>query len=199
MQDAVGGVLYVGKAKSLRQRLGSYRVANPEQMPRRILRLVYRVESIVWEECADERAALAREAELLLALRPKFNRAGVWLPPLKYLTWRASGTGIELAVMDTLPDGWTSLGSFRSRQRALMQALARLAWCQMQPERGLLGMPCGWWRGHAGDSLNVPGDAAAFRQLLADLAEERNPVVLAAVFDQKALIRDVELLQGNLP
>ena len=38
MQDASGVVLYVGKAKSaksLRQRLGHYRVANPDRMGRR--------------------------------------------------------------------------------------------------------------------------------------------------------------------
>ena len=198
MQDAVGAVLYVGKAKSLRQRLGSYRVTNPEQMPRRILRLMYQVESIVWEECTDERAALAREAELLLHLRPKFNRAGVWLPPLKHLAWRASGAGIELAVTHSLLDGWTSLGSFRSRQRALMQALARLAWCRMQPERGLLGMPCGWWRGRAESSLRVPGDEGAFRELLAALAEEQPPIVAVSPFDQLALAEDIELLQGSL-
>ncbi len=199
MRGPADTILYVGKAKSLRHRLGSYRVANPERMSRRILRLVHRVESIVWEECADEAAALVREAELLLELRPKFNRAGVWQPPEKHVAWRTTGRGIELAVLPALSDGWTSLGAFRSRPRRLMQALARLAWCRMQPERGLLGLPCGWWRGRVGDLLRVPGDAGEFRQVLAALAEEENPIADASLFDQQALAEDIEFLQGNLP
>ena len=45
------GVLYVGKACNLRQRLSSYRVANPERLPRRIIRLLHQVRRIeldVW-------------------------------------------------------------------------------------------------------------------------------------------------------
>jgi hypothetical protein len=199
MRGREEAVLYVGKAKSLRHRLGSYRVANPERMPRRILRLLHRVESIVWEECADEAAALAREAALLLELRPRFNRAGVWHPPEKHVAWRPFGQGIELAVLPSATEGWSSLGAFRSRPRRLMQALARLAWCRMQPERGVLGLPFGWWRGRDEDKLRLPGDAALFQQLLAELAEERNPVAHASLFDQQALAEDIEILQGNLP
>jgi excinuclease UvrABC nuclease subunit len=44
------GVLYVGKARNLRKRLASYRVANPERLPRRIIRLLYRVTRI---ECPE--------------------------------------------------------------------------------------------------------------------------------------------------
>ena len=78
MRDATGNVVYVGKAKNLRQRLGSYRVANPERMPRRHLRMVREVARIDFDFCHNESAALVREARLIRGLKPKFNRAGVW-------------------------------------------------------------------------------------------------------------------------
>ncbi len=70
------GVLYVGKAKNLRQRLASYRVANPERLPRRVIRLLYQVTRIEIDLCASEAAAQAREELLICVLGPKFNRAG---------------------------------------------------------------------------------------------------------------------------
>src|SRR5215212_8888373 len=76
MRDSSEAGLYVGKAKNLRQRLAHYRVANPDRLRRRHLRLLHAVRRIELEELFDEAAALAREAELLLKLRPRFNRAG---------------------------------------------------------------------------------------------------------------------------
>ncbi len=83
------GVLYVGKAKSLRRRLGSYRVANPERLSRRIIRLLYQVTRIEWDECPSEAAACHREELLIVTLQPKYNAAGkVWpvpdCAPVKY-------------------------------------------------------------------------------------------------------------------
>jgi excinuclease UvrABC nuclease subunit len=73
------GVLYVGKAKNLRKRLASYRVANPEKLPRRMIRLLNQVRRIEWDECADDSAARFREELLIGVLQPKFNVAGkVW-------------------------------------------------------------------------------------------------------------------------
>lgn len=73
------GVLYVGKARNLRQRLGNYRVTNPERMPRRIIRLLHQVRRIEWDECATEEAASEREEQLICVLEPKFNAVGkVW-------------------------------------------------------------------------------------------------------------------------
>ena len=73
------GVLYVGKARNLRKRLGSYRVANPERLPRRTIRLLHQVRRIEWDECPSEEAAGHREELLICVLAPKFNAAGkVW-------------------------------------------------------------------------------------------------------------------------
>jgi excinuclease UvrABC nuclease subunit len=73
------GVLYVGRARNLRRRLASYRVANPERMPRRMIRLLHSVTRIEYDECASEDAARAREELLICVLCPRFNRAGrVW-------------------------------------------------------------------------------------------------------------------------
>jgi predicted GIY-YIG superfamily endonuclease len=73
------GVLYVGSAKNLRRRLTSYRVANPERLSRRIVRLLHRVTRIEIDECSCDAAARAREELLICVLSPRFNRAGkVW-------------------------------------------------------------------------------------------------------------------------
>src|SRR5208282_3996019 len=65
MKDANGRVLYVGKAKDLKQRLNHYRVANPDRMARRHLRMVREVANIELQFCPNEAAALKHESRLL--------------------------------------------------------------------------------------------------------------------------------------
>ena len=96
---AAEGVLYVGKARNLRKRLGSYRVANPERLPRRIIRMLHQVRRIEWDECPTEEAARRREELLICVLAPKFNAAGkVWERRTKS------------------PGGWRIPGRFASNQ-----------------------------------------------------------------------------------
>jgi len=79
MCGASEGVLYVGKARNLRKRLAAYRVANPERVSRRIIRLLHQTRRIEWDECSSEEAALYREELLICVLAPKFNSVGkVW-------------------------------------------------------------------------------------------------------------------------
>jgi hypothetical protein len=75
MSDARERILYIGQSKNLRTRLAYYKNANPDRMPRRLVRLVHQVEAITWECCPTGAAARARELELLRTHRPKFNRA----------------------------------------------------------------------------------------------------------------------------
>lgn len=83
------GVLYVGKARNLRRRLSSYRVADPERMPRRMVRLLHQVTRIEWDLCPSETVARHREELLICVLNPKFNRAGrVWPSSSAWRNWQ---------------------------------------------------------------------------------------------------------------
>jgi excinuclease UvrABC nuclease subunit len=75
MRGSCERILYIGQSKNLRTRLAYYKNANPDRMPRRLVRLVHQVEEISWECTASAEAARARELELLQLHRPRFNRA----------------------------------------------------------------------------------------------------------------------------
>ena len=209
--DAHETVLYVGKAKNLRQRLGSYRVANPDRLPRRLVRLLSRAQRIEWEACADEAAALARESELLLALKPRFNRAGVWPAPPKFLAWRISEAGVELAVVKATTEGWELHGPLGGGVVPLRALLVRRLWCALHPAKGIGAMPAGWFAGSLPECVVVPwgvepppadisaslaalfaGDATGFVEWLT----ARTPPD-AHAFDRAALAADLESLTGG--
>lgn len=211
MRDANDTVLYVGKAANLRRRLGDYRVANPDHLKRRTLRLLTRVERITWEECPDEATALMREAELLLELKPRFNRAGVWRGPRRLLAWRPRADGLELAVLDpeqAAEGEWHLAGPFGARVRRLHRALVRLFWCRLNADAGLAAMPAGWWRGHHGLQVVLPGDDSGLvNELSAGLLRlvvegdatfflELPPV--AAAFERELREEDVERVTNHL-
>jgi hypothetical protein len=128
MLDPSGIVLYVGKAKNLRHRLTSYRVANPDRMPRRTLRLLSLVHRIELRPCPTETAALACEAGLLRSLKPKFNRAGTWPGPRRYLAWRRNELRIQLKVTESPDPEWRFHGPLGTMAFDLRAALARLLW-----------------------------------------------------------------------
>lgn len=167
MKDATDTALYVGKAKNLRKRLGSYRVANPDRMPRRHLRLLRAVERIEIQECADECAALQREAQLLRTLRPRFNRAGTWTAPPKLLAWKLSESALHIAVTAAPEAGWRTHGAPGARH--LRAALARLLWFALRPSQGSAQMPAGWFRGHYGDIVTLKFSPASHGEVSTQL------------------------------
>lgn len=156
MRDAADTVIYVGKALNLRKRLAAYRVANPDRLPRRHLRLLRSVARIELRECSSETAALATEAALLRSLRPRFNRAGAWPGTPRWLAWRRSGEGLELMVVTAVEPGWNAHGPMGLGAFALRAALARLLWFALHSRLGVGRMPEGWGGRWKGRSLTVP-------------------------------------------
>jgi len=70
--DSEGRVLYVGKARSLRQRLSSYFQDRANLAPRTVEMLEH-AESVTWTEVGSEVEALILEWSLIQAHRPRYN------------------------------------------------------------------------------------------------------------------------------
>jgi excinuclease ABC subunit C len=73
MKDAAGVVLYVGKAKNLRARVGSYFLKAAAEDPR-TARLVREIRDLDYLEAESEVHALLMEARLIKDILPKYNR-----------------------------------------------------------------------------------------------------------------------------
>ena len=71
-RDAEGRVLYVGKAKSLRNRLGSY-FGRREAMANRTVQMLDEATTVEWIQVANELEALMLEFNLIQEHRPRFN------------------------------------------------------------------------------------------------------------------------------
>lgn len=146
MRDEAETVLYVGKAKNLRKRLNQYRVANPDRVARRHLRLLRAVRRIDLERCNSEIEALSREAELLLNLRPKFNRVGTYRAPGRFLNWHVSHATVDLRLSNEPEEGFAS-HPLPKGGIYFHQALSRLLWLATHPRESAAKMPVGWIHG----------------------------------------------------
>jgi predicted GIY-YIG superfamily endonuclease len=207
MRDAADNVLYVGKARDLKQRLNNYRVANPDRMPRRHLRMVREVTRIEFQFCPNESAALQRESKLLRSLKPRFNRAGVWPGKPRFIAWRMNGEKLELGITEVPEPTWRRFGPLNGSARPLHHALARLLWLATN-SKSIVEIPAGWTHGrlpeivtlscgsHASDIL--AGLEHYFWQapenfletLLTRCSERTHP------FERTAIASDLETLQN---
>ena len=71
MQDARGDVLYVGKARALKNRVTNY--TQVERLPRRLQRMVAQTRSMTIVTTNNEAEALLLEAQLIKRFRPAYN------------------------------------------------------------------------------------------------------------------------------
>ncbi len=102
--DRDGRVLYVGKAKSLRQRLNSY-FQDPVGLAPRTAQMVQQADHVEWMVVGSESEALLLEHNLIKEFQPRFN---VRLKDDKSYPW--------LAV--TLNDDWPRPAVVRGRKRS---------------------------------------------------------------------------------
>jgi hypothetical protein len=145
-------VLYVGKAKDLRNRLGQYRAAKRIKAHRKMNRIVKASTRVEIEQTTNEMEALLLENQLIQELRPRFNVAGAFSFMYPSLGIRRTEFHLHL-VYSTEPkhmqgEGFELFGSYRSRlyTRACFDALvdlfSRLGHRESSPER----LPYTAWR-----------------------------------------------------
>ena len=71
MSDSRGDVLYIGKARSLRNRVGNY--TQVIRLPRRLQRMVSQTRAMTIVTTNNEAEALLLEAQLIKRYRPPYN------------------------------------------------------------------------------------------------------------------------------
>lgn len=96
-RHADGRVLYVGKAKSLAERVKTYFTAI-DSHPGRLRKLVHDLRTIEWTETGSELGALLLESHRIKTLRPRDNRAGIDYKDFPFIRLKVSGDGVSLTV-----------------------------------------------------------------------------------------------------
>ncbi|MDB6022665.1 MAG: Excinuclease subunit [Pedosphaera sp.] len=124
-------VLYIGQSKNLRHRLSSYKNARPDRAPRKIIRLVHSVRTIVWEECESAEAARLKENQLLRIHRPKFNVMNVYPQAYRFIGVQAAEGRLILSLLTEPKAAGKIYGAFKGGVRAYA-SLLRLLWAALR-------------------------------------------------------------------
>lgn len=128
MLDGESRLLYIGKAKNLRRRVSSY-FTNSSGHSDKVLDLVRNVHEVTYEQTGSELEAALREAELIRALKPPYNRLSKHLPRVAFLKLTVNNPYPRL-TLTAKPgsDRALYIGPFRSRDFAekAQRLLARL-------------------------------------------------------------------------
>ena len=116
--DAEGALFYVGKATSLRRRLGQYRTARRKKKERKRRALVKAAARIEWDVCDSALDAALTEIRLIQALRPPCNIATAFpfLYPFIGIHTEDRETYFCLTTAPDVFFGFDFHGAFRSRE-----------------------------------------------------------------------------------
>ncbi len=125
MTSRTGDVLYVGKAKSLHERVASYFMQSHTEGTK-LTRMMRAVQDITYEETGSELSALLLESKKIKELNPRFNSLDRRYKPQSFIRLDVQNEFPELTfIREPAPDGAEYFGPFRSREAAesLMEIL----------------------------------------------------------------------------
>lgn len=145
--DEAGRLLYIGKAKDLRQRVGTY-LTNASSHRRKVLDLIRHIRAVDVEVTGSELEAALREAEEIRRCQPPYNRLSKHLPQIAFLKLTVNDPFPRLAVAGRLGGrAGRYFGPFRGRAsahaaQALLARLFRLRTCTARLHPSADATPC---------------------------------------------------------
>ncbi len=132
-RDEKAEAIYIGKARSLRRRLGQYRLASLKKAHRKMRLIVRKATTLEFQICGSETEALLLENQLIQKHRPMFNIVGAYAFLYPYLGFKETATRELALCYTTQPEildhhGFQLFGAFRSRDvvNAAFDALVEL-------------------------------------------------------------------------
>lgn len=110
-------VIYIGRAKNLKRRLGQYRSAGRRRKHRRMRTVVAKSERLTFEVCATHLDACLLEIRLIQSLKPKLNIVGTYSAIYPYIGVGSVNGYLQFALTNRpeITDDIKYFGAFRSR------------------------------------------------------------------------------------
>lgn len=116
--DEAGELLYVGRAKNLRERVSTY-LSNASAHSDKTLELIRNARDVRVQTVGSELEAALEEAAAIHLERPPFNQLGRHLPRVAFLKLSSSDDYPRLSIAKKLRHGKaTYIGPFRNRREA---------------------------------------------------------------------------------
>lgn len=121
-------LLYVGKAKNLRNRLFTYRSAKMGTTSRKTIRLIRMTHAIDIERCESEKEALLLENRLIRKHRPEFNHAKKQPDTYYFISLELLDRELEFSLQMHIPEKGNVFGAFKGHRlvRKTMGGIIRI-------------------------------------------------------------------------
>lgn len=158
-RDTVGRPLYVGKSTSLQRRVRSH-FTDSAGFVRRRDGMLEQIDAIEWEPTGSELRALVREAELITALSPSYNRNRRWRTGRRFVRVGPAESAVTHAAADARDDGAAYLGPFPTSRDARLASDAARRIFALPSRRSADKQVPGWRRDAAVAFLGVSREAA---------------------------------------
>ncbi|MEF2964224.1 GIY-YIG nuclease family protein [Paenibacillus sp. M1] len=144
MKDSLGGIIYVGKSKNLKQRVQSY-FYNSKSHSTKVKRMVSQIKDMEYRLTDTEFEAFMLECKLIHELKPVYNKKMKNPLAYSYIVIR-NGRGMRRIEIDNNPageDGQICFGPYAVSRNTVEKAMQEVREClRIACNQSITGSPC---------------------------------------------------------